>query len=90
VTSFDPSVCPLIIGGQSWFEKVRFETPNANLIVILHELNNDSDVIRVVFDGDDSHDVGSILSVRVLAIFVRQYETSICLMHLFTQSSMVL
>lgn len=41
--------------------------------MVLHELNDDPDVIRVVFDGDDSHDVGSILSVGVLAVLVGQH-----------------
>ena len=40
------------------------------LVVVLHQLDDDSDVITVVLDGDDSHDVGSILSIRIRTIFV--------------------
>jgi hypothetical protein len=50
--------------------------------VILHQLNNDPDVIRVIFYGDDSHDVGSIFSIWILAVFVGQDKASISLMNL--------
>ena len=52
------------------------------LVVVLHQLDDDSDVITVVFDGDDSHDVGGILSIRVWTVFVCQYQARICFMNL--------
>lgn len=50
--------------------------------MILHQLDDDSDVVRVVLDGDDSHDVGSILGIRILAVLVGQDKASIGFMHL--------
>lgn len=38
--------------------------------MILHQLNNDPNVIRVVLDGYNPHDVRGIFRVRVLAVFV--------------------
>lgn len=38
--------------------------------MVLHQLDDDPDVVGVVLDGDDPHDVGSILGVRILAVFV--------------------
>jgi len=38
--------------------------------MVLHQLDDDSNVVAVVFDRDDSHDVGSIFCVGILAIFV--------------------
>lgn len=52
------------------------------LIVILHELNDNADVVRIIFDGDDSHDVGCILCVRILAVLIGQNQTSICFVYL--------
>ena len=39
-----------------------------DLVVILHELDDHPDVVTVVLDGDDPHDVGSVLRVRVSAV----------------------
>lgn len=50
--------------------------------MILHQLNDDSDVIGVVLDGDDPHDVGRVLRVRVLAVLVGQDKASIGLVNL--------
>ena len=50
--------------------------------MILHELNDNADVVRIIFDGDDSHDVGCILCVRILAVLIGQNQTRICFMHL--------
>ena len=55
---------------------------NCYLVVILHELDDDSDVVGVVLDGDDSHDVGCVLCVRILTVLVGQDKTSIGLMNL--------
>ena len=52
------------------------------LVVVLHQLDDHPDVVRVVLDGDDPHDVGSILSIRVLAVLVGQNQTSISLVNL--------
>lgn len=55
------------------------------LIMILHQLNDNPYVVRVVLDGNHSHDVGRIFSVRILAVFVGQNQTSIRLMYLREQ-----
>jgi len=54
----------------------------AHLIVVLHELQDDPDVVSIVFDGDDPHDVGGILRVRILAVLVRQQQARVALTHL--------
>ena len=33
----------------------------ADLVVVLHQLDDDPDVVAVVLDGDDPHDVGRVL-----------------------------
>ncbi len=48
-----------------------------DLVVILHQLDDDSNVVRVILDGNDSHDVGSVLGVRILAIFVGQDQAGV-------------
>ena len=53
-----------------------------HLVVVLHQLDDHPDVVRVVLDGDDPHDVGSILGIRVLAVLVGQNQTSISLVNL--------
>lgn len=54
----------------------------ADLIVVLHQLDDDPYVVRVVFDGDNPHNVGCVLRVRILTILVGQYQASIRLMDL--------
>ena len=53
-----------------------------NLVVVLHELDDDPDVVAVVLDGDDPHDVGRVLRVRVGAVFVGQHQACISLVNL--------
>ena len=50
--------------------------------MVLHKLNDDPDVVGVVLDGDDPHDVGGVLGVRVLAVLVGQHEAGVSLMDL--------
>lgn len=38
--------------------------------MVLHQLDDDPDVVRVVLDGDDPHDVGGVFRVRILTVFV--------------------
>lgn len=40
------------------------------LIMILHKLYNDSNVIRVVLDRNNSHDVSSVFSIRILTVLI--------------------
>lgn len=54
--------------------------------MILHQLNDDSNVVRVVLDGDDSHDVGRILRVGVLAVFVCKDEAGVGFVHLRSET----
>ena len=37
-----------------------------HLVVVLHELQDDTDVVGIVLDRDDSHNVGRVLRVWVL------------------------
>ena len=50
--------------------------------MVLHELDDDPDVVRVVLDADDPHDVGSVLGVGVLAVLVGQHEAGVSLVNL--------
>lgn len=52
------------------------------LVVILHQLNNDPDIVRIILNRNDSHDVGSILSIGILTILVCQDETGVSLVDL--------
>ena len=53
-----------------------------HLIVVLHELDDDPQVVGVVLDGDDPHDVGRVLGVGVLAVLVGQQQTRVRLANL--------
>jgi len=53
-----------------------------DLVVILQQLDDDLDVVVVVLDGDDSHDVGSVLGVWILAVLVGQHQARVRLFHL--------
>ena len=54
----------------------------AHLVVVLHQLYDDSDVVRVVLDRNDPHDVGCVLRIGVLAVLVGQHQARVCLVHL--------
>jgi len=45
-------------------------TLDTRLVVVLEQLDDDFDVVVVVLDGDDSQDVGCVLSIRVFAVLV--------------------
>ena len=50
------------------------------LVVILHQLDDYTDVIAVVLDGDHSHDIGRVFCVWILAVFVGQDQTRVSFM----------
>ena len=50
--------------------------------MILHQLYDDSDVVGVVLDGDDPHDVGRVLGVGILAVLVGQHQARVRLVNL--------
>ena len=50
--------------------------------MVLHELDDDPDVVAVVLDGDDPHDVGRVLSVGVGAVLVSQHQARVSLVNL--------
>ena len=52
--------------------------------MVLHELDDDPDVVAVVLDGDDPHDVGGVLSVGVGAVLVSKHQARISLVNLNT------
>ena len=58
--------------------------PAADLVVVLHELDDDPDVVAVVLDGDDPHDVGGVLSVGVGAVLVSKHQARVSLVNLNT------
>lgn len=53
------------------------------LVVVLHQLNNNTNVIAVIFYRDHSHDICSIFGIRILTVFIGQDQTGICFMNLF-------
>ena len=54
----------------------------SHLVMVLHQLYDDSDVVGVVLDGDDPHDVGCVLGVGILAVLVGQHQARVRLMNL--------
>ena len=56
-----------------------------DLVVVLHELDDDPDVVAVVLDGDDPHDVGGVLSVGVGAVLVSKHQARVSLVYLPSQ-----
>ena len=50
--------------------------------MVLHELDDNPQVVGVVLDGDDPHDVGGVLRVGVLAVLVGQQQTRVRLANL--------
>ena len=58
------------------------DVEQVGLVVVLHQLDDHPDVITVVLDGDDSHDVGGILGVRIRAVLVSKHQTGVCLVNL--------
>ena len=48
------------------------DVEQVGLVVVLHQLDDHPDVITIIFDGDDSHDVCSIFSIRIRTIFICQ------------------
>ena len=50
--------------------------------MVLHELNDDPDVVAVVLDGDHPHDVGRVFRVRIRAVLEQKI---ICIVHGKTQ-----
>lgn len=55
--------------------------------MVLHELNDDPDVVRIVLDGDDAHDVGSVFCIWVLAVLVGQHQARIRLVYLESRAT---
>ena len=53
-----------------------------DLIVILHKLNDYSNIIRVILDGNDTHDICCILGIRVLAVLIGKDKARISFMDL--------
>lgn len=41
------------------------------LVMVLHQLNDDSNVVAVILNGNNSHNISSVLGIRVLAVFIR-------------------
>lgn len=58
--------------------------------MVLHELDDDPDVVGVVLDGDDPHDVGRVLRVGVLAILVGQHQARVGFVNLVGNTSVPL
>jgi len=56
--------------------------------VILQQLYYDLDVVVIVLDGDDSHDVGGVFSVWVLTVLVGQHQTRVSFFHLYRRTTL--
>ena len=56
--------------------------PAAHLVVVLHQLDDDSALGAVVLHGDDPHDVGGVFGIRVRAVLVGQHQTGVSLVNL--------
>ncbi len=56
--------------------------------MVLEELDDDLDVCVVVLDGDDAHDVGGVLRIRVLAVLVGEDEDGVRLLNLENNRSL--
>ena len=70
---------------QKYFKIIKKKYLYCNvvdLVVVLHELDDDPDVVAVVLDGDDPHDVGGVLSVGVGAVLVSQHQARVSLVNL--------
>ena len=63
------------------------DVEQVGLVVVLHQLDDHSDIIAVVLDGDDSHDVGGVLGVRIRAVFVGENQTGVSLVNLNSSES---
>jgi len=55
----------------------RVEYGLVYLIMVLNQLDNDSDVRREIFNRNDPHDISCIFGIRVVWIFVCQYKASV-------------
>ena len=68
---------------QKYFKFIKKKHFNVvDLVVVLHELDDDPDVVAVVLDGDDPHDVGRVLRVGVGAVLVSQHQARVSLVNL--------
>ena len=52
------------------------------LVVVLHKLYNDFDLSVAVLDTDSSHHIGCILGIRIITVFISQYETCVSVLQL--------
>ena len=66
-------------------KKLLIRGDRAYLVVVLQQLDDDLDVSVIVLDGDDTQDVGRVLSIRLLAVLVGQHQASVRLLHLNKQ-----
>lgn len=53
------------------------------LVVVLHQLNDHTNVIAVVLDRNDAHDVGRIFRIGILTVFVREHQARVGLVYLW-------
>ena len=53
-------------------------------VVVLHELDDDANVVAIVFDGDDAHDVGRVFGVRIGAVLVGNHQHTVAHVRLHT------
>jgi len=58
-----------------------------DFVVEADKLDDDRHVCARILDRDDSHDVGSVLRVRVYGVGVRHYQTRVRLQQLYTTAT---
>lgn len=59
----------------------RGNVEQVGLVVVLHQLDDHSNVVGIVLDGNDTHYVGSILCVRILTVLVGQNQARVGIVH---------
>jgi len=61
-----------------------------DLVVVLQQLDDYLDVVMVVLDRYNAHDVGGVFSVRVFAVFVGQHQARVSFFHLHIDRVLIL
>lgn len=60
-----------------------------HLIMILHQLNNNTNIITIIFYRNDAHNISCILSIRILTVFIGKNQACISFMNLFDKSDRI-
>jgi len=64
-------------------KKTRSFYSGRDLVVVLQQLDDYLDVVMVVLDRYNAHDVSRVFSVWVFAVFVGQHQARVSFFHLY-------